>query len=902
MLLRTTLLPYLILLLNSAAVAQQYVILPVAGGGPVSPVPAVNYPVSPAGMAADSSGNLYFTSGSVLKVVGGILARVSGNWGTPAGIALDATGNLYTLDYNDGSIRKMSPDGTLQTVLPAGAGQFSHPNGMVIDTAGNLYISDFGNYEVRKVSPAGAVSTVAGKGTPGNAGDGGPAMQAQLNGPWSIAVDGAGNLYISDGLPRIRRVTPNGIIDTYAGTGIAGFSGDGGPAANAQLSAAAGIGADAAGNLYIADGLRVRKVSAAGIISTVAGNGTSGFSGDGGPAIGAQLNSAEQVVSDALGVLYIWDGGAYVGGNLRIRKVSLQGVIQTIAGNGFATYGGDGGQATNAVLSTPTSVALDRSGNLYIADAGNSVVRKISTQGIVTTVAGIPGPGGYSGDGGPAVNARLSSARGVAVDGSGNLYIADTGNHRVRKVSTDGTIATIAGSGTAGFSGDGGKATSAQLYGPWNVAVDGSGNLIVSDTYNSRIRKVTPDGVIATIAGNGSAGYSGDGGPAATASLSQPHGLAFDSNGNLFVADYLNSRIRRIDTYGVITTVAGNRTRGFFSSDGPSGDGGPAVDAELWQPSGVTVDRSGYLYFADYTNARIRMVSPDGIINTVAGGGASNPGNGGPATAAVLWGPFDITADNDGNLYIAETGTIRMLQPAGSAFAVAAVTNGASNLPGPVAPGEIVVLYGSGIGPAQVVTGSAGSDGLYGKQLDGVTVSFNGVAAPILYVWKTQVSAVVPYEISGVSAQVAVGWHGQTTAALSVPVASSAPGLFTWDSSGKGAAAAVNQDLSFNTTASPAHIGDVISLFGTGEGQTNPGGLDGTLGAASPPQASLPVTVTIGGQLAQVQYAGGVGGQVAGLMQINARIPSGILPGDAVPVLLQVGNASSPSGVAISVR
>jgi sugar lactone lactonase YvrE len=299
---------------------------------------------------------------------------------------------------------------------------------------------------------------------------------------------------------------------------------------------------DTAGNLYIADksNQRIRKVSTSGIITTVAGNGTWGYSGDGGAATSAMLADPSDVAVDSLGNLYINDWS-----NKRIRKVDTSGIITTVAGNGIAGYAGDGGAATSAMLSNPFGVAVDAAGNLFIADSGNQRIRKVSTSGIITTVAG-NGTYGYSGDGGAATSAMLSDPYGVTVDAAGNLFIADSGNQRIRKVSTSGIITTVAGNGTAGYAGDGGAATSGLLSGPQDVAVDSAGNLYIADTFNSVIRKVSTSGIITTVAGNGTAGYAGDGGAAILAQLYRPFGLAADSSGNLYIADSYNYRIRKV--------------------------------------------------------------------------------------------------------------------------------------------------------------------------------------------------------------------------------------------------------------------------------------------------------------------------------------------------------------------
>jgi sugar lactone lactonase YvrE len=338
-----------------------------------------------------------------------------------------------------------------------------------------------------------------------------------------------------------------GHIATQAGSGVLGYSGDGGPAASAELSYPTGVAVDASGNLYIvdADNNRIRKVTAStGIITTVAGNGTAGYSGDGGPATSAELDTPFGVAVDASGNLYIVDVN-----NDRIRKVTAStGIITTVAGNGTFGYSGDGGAAISAELYTPLGVAVDASGNIYIADSGNNRIRKVTAStGVITTVAG-NGTAGYSGDSGAATSGELNSPFGVAVDASGNIYIGDSGNNRIRKVTAStGIIISVAGNGTAGYSGDNGAATSAELYSPYGVAVDASGNLYIADTNNLVIRKVAAStGIINTVAGNGTAGSGGDGGAATGAALSYPTDAVVDSSGNFYIADYNNNKVRTV--------------------------------------------------------------------------------------------------------------------------------------------------------------------------------------------------------------------------------------------------------------------------------------------------------------------------------------------------------------------
>ena len=461
------------------------------------------------------------------------------------------------------------------------------------------------------------------------------------------------------------------------------------------------------------------------------------------------------------------------------------------------------------------------------------------TNGIITTVAG-DGPQGDSGDGGQATSAQLSNPSGVAVDAAGNLYIADSGNHRIRKVAANGIITTVAGNGSYGYSGDGGRATSAQLAAPWGVAVDAAGNLYIADTNNGVIRKVAASGIITTVAGNGSHGYSGDGGPATSAQLNSPSGVAVDAAGNLYIADYGNYRIRKVATNGIITTVAGN----YY---GYSGDGGPATSAQLTFPWGLTVDATGNLYVADLSN-----------------------------------------------------NAIRLLKPIASVLTARASANAASNVIGPMAPGEIVVLFGSGIGPAQLTQARADASGRYGTSLAGTRVLFNGIPAPMIYTWETQASALVPYNLSGNIVGVQIEYQGAKSDPIAVSVAPSAPGLFTLDSTGKGQAAAFNEDGSLNTESRPARVGTIVSLYATGEGQTSPAGVDGKPATPPLPKPLLPVQVTIDGKPAEVTYAGGAPGLVAGLMQINARIPTDAQVG-TVPVVITVGSASSQPGVIIAV-
>jgi len=477
------------------------------------------------------------------------------------------------------------------------------PVSTAVDTLGNVYVNA-GNC-VFKIDRSGILTRVAGNGIAGYSGDGGPATSAQLNNPLGIAVDASGNVYIADvDNFRIRKVAVDGTITTLAGDGWRGISGDGGPATSAEFLSPTGVGLDAAGNVYIIDdsSLALRKVAPDGTITTVASVG------------------GDELAVSAVGDVYIASFGNTVS------RVAVDGTITTVAGNGNAGYSGDGGPATSAELNSPSGLAVDASGNLYIADYSNNRVRKVAaTDGTITTVAG-NGTSSYSGDGGPATSAQLGPGS-VAVDASGNLYIADVANDRVRKVGADGTITTVAGNGAA-WLGDGGSAASAQLNAPSGLAVDASGNLYIADTGDYRIRKVAADGMISTVAGDGVAGSSGDGGPATSAQLNRPSAVALDSGGNLYIADTTVRKVAAAD--GTITTV-----------DAACG-------------CGVAVDADGNLY--DIDGFTVRKLTPDGTITTVAGNGSLGySGDGGPATGAQLF-PVSVAVDSAGNLYIGDDG------------------------------------------------------------------------------------------------------------------------------------------------------------------------------------------------------------------------------------------------------
>ncbi|MFZ4797623.1 MAG: SBBP repeat-containing protein [Bacteroidia bacterium] len=495
------------------------------------------------------------------------------------------------------------------------------------------------------------ITTVAG----GN--EGGPAIRVAMN-PYSVLFDGSNYLYFSDPnnhkISKVNIVT--GIINTVAGNGNPGYSGDGGSAISARLNFPSGIALDRFGDLYIADrnNYRIRKVNhITGIITTVAGNGTSGFNGDYISALAANLNTPTGLTVDSAGNLYIADCH-----NHRIRKVNTSGMITTIAGNGTAGFVADGGLANLSYLYYPNGVTVDASGNLFIADSYNHRIRKVNlSTGIITTVAG-NGTSGFNGDGSTATAAILSYPSSISIDRLGNLYIAGNGN-RIRKVNAStGIISTVAGISSSGFGGDGSLATTASLYDPSNVTIDTIGNLYIADYGNKRIRKVNVStGIISTIAGNGNSQFSGDGDTAIFANLVNPTGITLDASKNLYISDNGNFRIRKVNhNTGIISSFAGNGIYGYV------GDGGAANSANLSSPVGLVTDKLGNLYIDDQNNNRIRKVNANtNIISNYAGDGTKSfGGDNSAATSAYLYLPQGLAIDTSGNIYIADVSNNRI--------------------------------------------------------------------------------------------------------------------------------------------------------------------------------------------------------------------------------------------------
>jgi sugar lactone lactonase YvrE len=593
----------------------------------------------------------------------------------PTATIKDSAGNLYIAAPFSANIFKLS-NGVLTVWAGQGWGGFNadniqvsaavlgKPAAFAFDTHGNLYIADFGNTRIRKVNLATQViTTVAGNGkkcasSTASCGDNGPAKHALLNLPQGIAVDSAGNIFIADSSDnRIRRVDhATKIITTVAGKGKACSNptdkcGDGLLATAAFLNFPEGVAVDAAGNLYIADTKdhRIRFVNTStGIITTIAGNG------------GACLDATQKCGDTGLAInanLRLPQAIAidasdnfYIAdaGDHRIRFVdSSTKIISTVVGNGVQGFSGDGGSATAAELDLPGGIYLDSAGNIIISDTGNQRIRQVDTTGTITTLAG-----GGLGDNSDAKQAILAGPYTVFEDASGKVYFADQANNRIR-VLKNGGVSTVAGTGSAGFSGDGGPATQATLNGPSSVVLDKAGNIYIADTNNLRVRKVDTTGKITTFAGNGSSctpstSSCGDMLPATNANLSFPTHAALDSAGNLYIADYFAHKIRMVNSAGIISTVAGNGIPGY------SGDGGLGTQAQLNHPSSVGADSAGNLYIADQYNNRIRAIDlQSDIISTYAlNGNTCLCGDGGPAIDGSMWNPLEVSVDPSANVFI----------------------------------------------------------------------------------------------------------------------------------------------------------------------------------------------------------------------------------------------------------
>ncbi len=1024
------------------------------------------------GIALDVADTLYVAdwgnhrirriSSGILSTVAGTGTRGTGGVGgpganaqldSPFGVAVDANQNLY---LTDNSRFLVLANGTLYELADAAsAPALTKPYGIAVAQDGTVYVADAFGDQILSWTPSGAPYTgtltqVAGGQGRGYSGDNGPALNAKLGQPEHIAADAAGNVYFSETINRvIRKLTPAAASCTYsvspatwnpastgamqafqiqtsagcpwAVTGLpvwitnTGGTTGAGPA-TVTLRAAANFGGSQSAQITIA-GVAVSVGQAAlgsgaavsFSIGNFAGTGAAGYSGDDGPASGAELNKPVGVAVDAAGTVYIGDTG-----NKVIRQV-LKGTLSTIAGNGRSASDRDGVPAILSGIAFPGLMAVDRAGSLYFPDTRSHCVRKVAltsastgpTGGLasatISTVAGFCvesgfGYGGFDGDGGPATAAQLNSPIGLAFDAAGNLYIADSFNQRIRKVDLSGIITTVAGGQQSGSIGDGGPATSASLFGPSGVAFDSRGFLYITDSLNNRVR-VVANGTIYTIAGNGSPGFAGDGsttGAAGAGQVDSPLGVVVAANNAVYFAD--NNRIRRwtpssaagaAPNVGTLSTVAGTEIAG------NAGDGGPASTAALNQPIGLAIDAAGKIYVADNANNRVRVLTPaiaassvisqpttsDAAVELRGAYGAAISASGAPSSAGRAAGddcvPTRITAvfQQIGYVSVLNVGwsqpiqvkvadscsrpvtsatvalgfsnqdPARTLQASGSGdgvfvgewtparFAASGVTitanitsaelnlstieartialsnaapppvvdesgivGGASSTAGDLAPGSIITILGTGFAPG---SDTATSNPLP-DHIGSTKVLLDLVPLPLISVGPGRIDAVLPLDLRLDQQHFLNVQNGFKNSATLHPVIQvSRPGIFTTPPGSGQGAITLNGVLA--DASAPVQAGDVIAIDCTGLGPVYPFVANGVWAPINPPSnvQNTPVTVTVGGVDARVDFAGLKPGTV-GVYQILAAIPDGVPSGGTVPVVVTVGGqASKPATIAV---
>ena len=660
----------------------------------------------PQAVAVDAAGNIYVadSGNNTIRVVtpAGVSSTLAGSPGVagsrdgtgsgalfnqPAGIALDAATNVYVADYGNHTIRQVTPAGVVTTIAgsPGVSGSvnatgtsalFFHPLGLAVDSAANIYVADYGNHLIRKITPARVVSTLA-----GSAGvfgyTNGTGTVAVFYGPEAVAVDQAGNVYVADtGNAALRKITPGGAVSALAGTPGSLGSADG-TGSNALFFQPVGIAINSATNLYVADYFNntIRTVTPNGTVTTVAGLPGIAGSTDGANTA-ARFSGPQGLAVNAAGTVYIADTG-----NSLIRAMTPAGAVSTVAGS--PSGGSADGPTSIARFCSPRSIAIDNSGNIYVADAQNSTIRKVTLGGAVSILAGSAGVFG-SADG-QGTNALFSGPQGIALDTSGNLYVADTGNSTIRKVTQTGLVTPVAGN--AGNPGSAeGSGTNAQFYAPQGLALDNAGRIYVADTWNHTVRKIGSAGAVTTLAGSAGVFGSADG-TASSASFNCPVGIAVNSSGTIFVTDYNNHTIRQVTSAGVVSTLAG------WAGIWGSADGQNSA-ALFFAPAGIAVFNSTTLYVADSGNHTLRQVSPSGanwVVTTLAGlAGASGSSDGtyGPGGSVRFYHPFGITANSLGNLFIADLGNNTLRTTEG--VAVLTWTN------------PPAITYGTALGAAQL--------------------------------------------------------------------------------------------------------------------------------------------------------------------------------------------------------
>ncbi|MDB6169064.1 MAG: repeat containing protein, partial [Verrucomicrobia bacterium] len=660
----------------------------------------------------------------------------------PFGIAVDNSGSVYVSDTGNHTIRMITSSGVVTTVAGNGAAgssngtgtaaSFSSPTALAVDSGGNIYVADGSNYLLRKIASGGVVTTLAG--SPGISGSvDGTGSAARFSGLNGVGVDGAGNVFVSDG-NTIRKITSAGVVTTFAGVADAVGASVDGTGSAARFALPYGLSLDAAGNIYVAERFAhtIRKVTSGGVVTTFAGVAGGKGSADGVGSV-ARFSGPDGIVSTNAGI-FVADPG-----NHSIRKITAGGIVTTFVGS--ATFGYADGTGNTAQFMGPTGIAADNGGNLYVAD--NGAVRKVTPGGVVTTLAGVGGLFGSVDGTGTA--ARFNGTYGIAVDTAGNVYVSD---NTIRKITSAGVVTTLAGGMSAGFAD--GTGTSAKFYAPRGLAVDNGGNIYVADSNNHAIRKVTSAGVVTTIAGSFDGTPGSTDGTGNAARFNRPYGITVDVSGNIFVAELENHTIRKISNTGVVTTIGGIPNV-IGSADGTGSD------ARFAQPAALTVDAAGALYVADLSNHIVRIGTYSGPQPPIIVGQpvSQNVAVGGSVTFAVTAsgnGPFSYQWFKNGvviNQATSLTYTIGSALAADAGAYTALVTNSAGSTLRAAAflttttavPGRLVnlsVRIGAGTGDATLIvgvviggTGTAGSKRLLVRGI-GPTLSSYGVSGVLI--------------------------------------------------------------------------------------------------------------------------------------------------------------------------